>query len=419
MRLAWLLPLALLGDVAHAEKPIQYPEGQRHSPITREVAARLADVADQGPRQAEHVFAKVGDSITESVSFLRCLAGDGVDLGEHGALEKTRSWFAAGDAAGATPFDRASVAAISGWAARGPITAKIAGEPAPLDVELAALKPRYAVVMYGTNDVGYRNADQFGSDLWTIVDGLLARGVVPLMSTIPPIDSDAEADARVPTFNRVIRALAQGRQVPLVDFHRELENLDGHGLIKDGLHPTTSPLGACNFSKDGLQSGYNLRNLITLEQLDRARHAIAGDAAPDDDAPVRTGRGTANEPFDASLPFVDLNDTLKGEAHLDQYACGDTLAEGGRELVYQLELDAATAIRATVVDRGDTDVDVHILSGDLDAKRCVARGNIEATATVGPGTVYVVVDSFVDDLQVAREGEFLLVIEQAASPAAP
>jgi len=409
-----------------AAKPppaIQYPEGHRHSPITVEIAQRLAAIADAGPRQADHVFAKLGDSITESASFLRCFAGDDADLGDHAALYETVGYFRAGDAGGVTPFERASLAAVSGWAARGPL----GGDPTPLDRELSAIAPRYAVVMFGSNDAGYRSADQFGSDLWTIVDTLIARGVVPVLSTIPPIDNDAAADARVPTFNRVIRALAQGRQIPLVDFHRELEPLADHGLFRDGLHPSTSPLGACVLTAQGLQSGYNIRNLLTLEALDRARHAVAGDAAPDREAPVRRGHGTHADPFVAALPFVDLGDTRDGDTGLEGYACAADHPEGGRERVYRLELAERTTIAATVVDRGDTDVDVHLLDGELRAESCVARGHQDASATVGPGTVYVVVDSFVDDAGTAHEGEYLLVIEShppaqdqpVSSPAAP
>ncbi len=389
--------------------PVLYPVDRTHSPITADLAAHLRAIAALGPDQDDHVFAKIGDSITASSSYLRCFAGTGVDLADHAALDATRQHFLAGDAAGTSPFERDSGAAVVGWAARGPIT----GDPTPLDLELAALAPRYATLMFGTNDVGYRSADLFGSDLWTIVDLLLARGVVPVMSTIPPLDSDATAGARVPLFNLVVRAIAQGRQVPLVDYHRELLPLPDHGLFRDGVHPSTSSLGACVLTTAALTEGYNVRNLLTLEAFDRARTAIEGGPAPDLGAPRRLGTGRHDDPFIAELPFVDLGDTSAGDALLDAYpGCAATQDERGPERVYRLELTERVTLDANLVDRGDTDVDIHILADTLDPAACRARGHQSASATVGPGTIYVVVDTFAD-----HAGEYLLTLEGAPVPA--
>jgi hypothetical protein len=51
----------------------------------------------------------------------------------------------------------------------------------------------------------------------TIVDRLLAEGIIPILSTIPPRDDSASADRMVPRYNAVVRAIAQTRGVPLVD----------------------------------------------------------------------------------------------------------------------------------------------------------------------------------------------------------
>ncbi|MCA9674541.1 MAG: SGNH/GDSL hydrolase family protein, partial [Myxococcales bacterium] len=390
-----------------AEGPVLYPEGRRHSPITGEVAAHLRAIADAGPGQDDHVFAKIGDSITEGAGFLRCFDGGKVDLDGRRRLRATIDHFLAGDADGVSPFARASVAAVSGWSARGPLD----GTPSYLDQELATLAPRYATVMFGTNDVDYRGHDRFASDLWTIVDTLIDHGVVPVLSTIPPRDDDAEVDARVPVFNQLIRALAQGRQIPLVDFHAELMALPDHGLWRDGVHPSTSHHGACDLTAEGLQSGYDVRNLITLEGLDRARRAVAGEAAPDHEATHRLGRGSHDDPFVADGATVDLGDTRGGERLIDRYdGCGADQDERGPEIVYRLDLDHEAVVEAYVVDRDDTDVDVHILAGDLDGAACVGRGHQDASATVGPGPVYVVVDSFTDADGTAHAGEYLLAI---------
>jgi hypothetical protein len=395
------------GDAPHpqdgavaATGAVLYPTGHRHSPITASVAARLAAIGHAS--SVANVFAKVGDSITASTSFVTCFDAT-YQMGAHDSLAATRAFFAAGNAAGATPFARTSAAATGGWQT----TDELAGAPCPLEQEETALSPLYAIVMLGTNDNRYgRSPNAYGTDLWTIVDDLIAAGTIPVLSTIPPVNGDPGTDARVPLFNLIVRAIAQGRQVPLVDFHDELVGLPSRGISSDGLHPTVSPSGACDLTSAGLQYGYNVRNLISLEALDRVRDALAG-SPPDASAAVRAGAGTHASPFIATLPLVDLGDTRGGDSGLTTYAC-DTTARTGRETVYRLDLPAATTIGAYVIERGSVDVTVHVLAGALSASACVASGDATATATVGPGPVYIVVDS----RSSASEGEYVLVVEQ-------
>jgi hypothetical protein len=258
----------------------------------------------------------------------------------------------------------------------------------------------------GTNDVRFgRSVAAFGADLWTIVDHQIARGAIPVLSTMPAMHGDPDANARIPLFNRVIRAIAQGRSLPLVDLHLALSTLPNEGISSDGIHPETAPAGGCALTDDALRYGYNLRNLLSLQALDRARRACSGEPI-DASAPRRQGTGSHADPFVGQLPLVDLADTRTGEAGLASYpGCGVTAS--GREIVYRLELPAATAIDAFVVGNAPVDVDVAILGGTLDAASCVAGGDLSASATVGPGTVYVVVDS----RSAASEGEFVVVVQ--------
>jgi len=379
---------------------VLYPEGPLHSPITSDVAAELGRIAALAPG-AEQVFGKVGDSITVAPSFLACFDGGG-DLGSHTALADTLADFRAGDAGGATPFGRTSLAATGGWTAEDVVT----GSPAPIDAELAAIDPRYAVVMLGTNDVRFgRTLDAFGSDLWTIVDRARDRGAIPILSTIPAMHGDPGSNALVPLFNRVIRAIAQGRELPLIDLHLAMSTLADDGIGGDGIHPTVAPEGGCALTASGLAFGYNVRNLLTLEALDRARRARGGEAL-DPTAPRRTGTGAHADPVLGQLPLVDLGDTRRGDAAFASYGgCG--LATPGREIVYRLDLTAATAIDAFVVDRAPVDVDLAILAGSLAEPACVAAGDHTASATVGPGPVYIVVDS----RSAAADGEFVVVVQ--------
>ncbi len=67
------------------EGPARYPTDRTLSPLTPFVAERLR--AAHGAGLAEDLFAKVGDSITVSSSFLHCFAGANVDLGGRDELD--------------------------------------------------------------------------------------------------------------------------------------------------------------------------------------------------------------------------------------------------------------------------------------------------------------------------------------------
>ena len=391
------------GDAMDAAVPaagtVLYPEGARHSPITPAIVARLQGIPGGG--LDDHVFAKVGDSITDTPEFLACFDGGNVDLGAHSALAATIQYFMQGQIAAATPFSRDSEAARGGWTAEDVMT----GSPCALDRELVAATPRYAVLLLGTNDNRYgRTLDAYAVDLWNAVDRMIANGVVPIMSTLPPMHSYPEADARVPLFNHVVRAIAQGRGVPLVDLHGALAALPMQGISGDGIHPTVAPGGGCLLTATGLQYGYNTRNLVVLEALARTRAALAG-MASDASAPTRAGTGTTTDPFLAELPLVDLGDSRHGAAVIDTHpSCGGSAAFG-HEIVYAVHAGQAAVIDAYVVDRDSANLDLYVVSASPHGA-CVGTGDTSVTAVVPAGTFYVIVDA----PSPLADGEYLLVV---------
>ncbi|MFO0612663.1 MAG: SGNH/GDSL hydrolase family protein [Polyangiaceae bacterium] len=387
--------------------PTRYPADARHSPMSAEVVARLKAVLAASPNRPD-VFAKVGDSITVTPAFLGCLDGSDVDLGAHAALDPSRAFFATtlADAVDSS-YDRATQAAVVGWSAG----AANKGDPTPIEQEVAAILPGFAVIMFGTNDTYAGGQLTFERNLLADVDALLALGVVPLMSTIPPRGDSAAMNELVPEMNTIIRAIAQYRQVPLMDLHQTLVGLADYGLSGDGVHPATYFSGSyhgCWFNDSGLTEGMNQRNLITLEALDRARRFVVAAEAPEPAPPPLEGSGTHADPLRIdALPFADDRTTMGAESVFDVYGCAPQ-DESGPEIVYEITLSAETHLRATVYCDDGVDVDLHWLSAPT-ADACVERDDHTIDLTAGPGTYTLVADSYVSQ-GVPQSGGYRLTI---------
>jgi hypothetical protein len=402
-------------DATSPPGPVVYPPDRTHSPITPFVATRLAHILEKNPSSRRDLFIKIGDSITVSGSFLHCFAGSSVQLDAHTALQPTLDLYRNATIAGTSPFNRTSLAAEVGRTAAWAISA----DPSPIQQEIAATNASVAVVMYGTNDIGWYGDDHVRTLVWfhdnmlNLVDQVIAAGIVPILSTIPHRDDSASHDAWVPTFNATIRALAQGRQVPLVDFYRELEPLADHGLGSDHVHPNTYAAGACVLTPDGLGKGFNVRNLVTLEALDRVRRAAIDAQKPiDTDAPTMQGAGTSSSPLLVQgNPFTDMRSTEDATSDvLNKYmGCSSNADESGPEYVYRLDVTTPVRVRAIVLDRGDVDIDLHLLSGTVSESACVARNDTIIEADLTAGTWYFVLDTYVDG-GVERAGEFTFVV---------
>jgi hypothetical protein len=351
----------------------------------------------------------VGDSITVSRSFLVCFtSGARVDLDGRDALQETIDFFAGGDAAGTDPFDRESLAAGVGWTA-GRV---LMGDPSPLAQETAALRPRFAIVMYGGNDVGFVDDDSYTRNLAEIIDRLTAAGTIAILSSAPPRDDDVMVDMRVPLFNGLVRAVAQSRRAPFVDYWRDLLPLPDHGLGSDGIHPRASPLGACVLTAEGLQGGSNVRNLVTLEAFDRARRVVVdGEEELDASAPRLRGAGTNADPFViGALPFAASADTRTGGERMIARYDGCSMAdESGPELRWRLHLDAPARVSAVAASGAGADIDLHVVPAGGAGADCIARDNRAVTVDLAAGDWDLVTDTFTS-AGVEQAGEVFLVV---------
>ena len=403
---------ALDGDTVEpdewtASEPTLYPSERLLSPMSPNVIHNLREIVTSTDGLQPNVFMKVGASSTVSNANLFCFAGDDVELDTYADLEPTIDFFLGGDAAGTTPFDRASLAAKVGMSAGWVLE----GFPSPLESEIQAIQPRFAFVHYGTNDKGlgatYASALwKFGDRMMELSGVLIERGIVPILLTIAARGDKPDANRWVATYNAVIRAIAQGLQIPLLDLHFALKTLDGFGLSGDGIHLNTYKKNGsnrpCVFTSEALGYGMNMRNVSSLIALDALHWTVVLQEDMFDESVPLAGEGSLQKPFAVvSLPFSDRRSTLQGgESNLDTYTgCDAPQDESGPEFVYRFTTSETRSIRALVLDQGEVDVDIHLLDSSASESGCLLRDHQLLEATLAPGTYHFVVDTYVQNGQ--------------------
>lgn len=236
------------------------------------------------------VFAKIGDSITASPSFLQALACRRPQLGAWSELRGTVGFFGEttvprgaeeAQCEISNSYSRAGVAAVPGWRAVNALAPlesppECLGLPA-VSCELQLLHPSVALIMFGTNDLTDFSAVQFRRDLARVARIVAGAGTIPVISTIPP-RARWPYSQRVARFNAEIAALAENRALPLWNYWREMvePGVPNQGLGEDGVHPSAlcPPCTAIDFRPAGLDQGYALRNLGALLVLDRLRRLV-------------------------------------------------------------------------------------------------------------------------------------------------
>jgi lysophospholipase L1-like esterase len=153
---------------------------------------------------------------------------------------------------------------------------------------LAALlekyRPQAVVFMLGSNDASAgRDVADYRADMEKAVDLMLGRGVVPILSTIPPHPA-RQALAR--SYNEALRSVAEARRLPLIDYEREIlkrrpDDWDGTLLGKGDVHPTADRAGVTPTSaptaENLRESGYLLRGWLSVRKLAEVRRALFAD----------------------------------------------------------------------------------------------------------------------------------------------
>lgn len=224
------------------------------------------------------VFAKLGDSITESGSFAQDIGHGWYELGSWTRLLPVVQLFsrrAFSSDREDNSFSRASGSATAGWTTGHLLEG---GDGCPLKRELATLRPALAVLMIGTNDAEQLDVPTYTRNLGEILDRVARRKVVLLLSTIPELRSSPAAGLRAQQINGVIRQTAAARHLPLIDYHAALAGIPNQGLSDDNIHPSAyvenNDTKAGVLTPAGLRYGYNVRNLTLLLGLERAVAAL-------------------------------------------------------------------------------------------------------------------------------------------------
>ena len=187
----------------------------------------------------------------------------------------------------------------------------------------------------------------------------------------------------------------------------------------DGIHLNRFRGGACVLTPEGLEYGYNQRNLVSLQALQRLREILYLGTDSIGDGPRLEGNGTYAEPYVVpQLPFSHRANTAQAmESRFASYpGCDRGQDESGREIVYRFETAEAVRLRAIVLDSDGVDVDLHILQTPMAsagnpqaAADCVARDDFLVEGVLQPGAYTIVVDSFVSGGR-PQEGEYDMVL---------
>lgn len=323
-----LVPLVLgvvLAGLAISAPALARPADWKALPVVPKIrgavkASFLKDVARSDRRgMRAKVFAKLGDSNTEMVSALYGLACRRAKLGGRFRLRRVihrynrvrleneraipgcRPW---------TSFSRRSAAAKSSsfttWSLirNADLPAELPYweppsdcplEETPLICEVRTIRPRYTLIMTGTNDLrsdiyyGVEPGSRTAGRMSKVIREVRRLGSVPVVSTLAPVLASAAPPGVIDPLNAGIYKAARRNRVPIINLWRALTapGMIDSGMGDNGIHLRAQPGGvslilepgpttfvdSVDFRPRALRFGANRRNLVwlqTLAALDRA-----------------------------------------------------------------------------------------------------------------------------------------------------
>jgi len=132
--------------------------------------------------------------------------------------------------------------------------------------DVVALRPKYAVIMAGTNDVALNNGkianDDTAGNIISMCEIAKANGIKPVICSITPCagykwrPQVTDAAAQIDNINAILKAYAKSHKIKYVDYNSAMRNAEG-GLgpeySGDGCHPNLE--------------GYKIMEQIVLKAL--------------------------------------------------------------------------------------------------------------------------------------------------------
>lgn len=168
-----------------------------------------------------------------------------------------------------------------------------------VDAWLKKLNPEAALIMFGTNDLGALELDEYKQKTKEVVERCLKNGTVVILTTIPPKSGQLE---KARQFANAVLEIGRELKVPVIDYFGEIlkrrpDDWDGTLekfkdvpgdeyqvptlISRDGVHPSNPSKYNGDYSEEGLRSsGYVLRNYLTLRAYaDLIRRVFEKDAS--------------------------------------------------------------------------------------------------------------------------------------------
>ena len=146
---------------------------------------------------------------------------------------------------------------------------------------LEQYRPQIAVLMLGTNDVSAgRKLVDFQRDAATAVETILNAGCICILSTIPPHPGNPRLSGE---YNDALRKLAADRELPLVDYEREIlkrrpEDWNGTLMNRDDPHPSAYFDGVSSAAEPTAEnlraSGYLLRGWLSVKKIAEVKREV-------------------------------------------------------------------------------------------------------------------------------------------------
>lgn len=235
-------------------------------PVIPITTGRAREIFEAGHTQGmdPHTLTKVGDCISDNGYFLSPFGWDQYNLGSYTYLQLVIDQFGlslANDSQAA--FDGLVTTAVLDPLFSNPLACR-AGE-SPLHCEFRLHKPSVAIIMFGAQDLLFTAPADFNRNLRRIVHETIQAGVIPVLSTFPGNLKQWDQSIQ---YNQMVVQIALDYDIPLINLWRALEALPNHGLNDDGRHLSLPITEAGDLTLPNLQTGYPMRNLVTLQALD-------------------------------------------------------------------------------------------------------------------------------------------------------